>query len=604
MPAIHLTDKDFEEKVIKSTLPVLVDFYADWCVDPATRILVDGRQAVAAKTVKTGRTILSFNNGLYQNKVKYSQMVTNGGHCKKILTEVGRSIKTTDDHLFWTDKGWKAAQKLKNGDRVAVYPMVESLAFEKKDNRVIVSENMVGRITLARMRTKVYIDELKKKDLLPLNLISEKTLIIARLMGALFTDGTLYFQESNNYRETSFVLGDKRDVKAVQVDLNKLGFRFHTSERINRQKIGGRSFTSHTYRVKSLSTALWLLFKALGVPVGNKTNQKYGLPEWLLKAPLIIKREFLAGFLGGDGPKLLMFECQRKGGKPYNSLTINDLEFYKRSDLINSGVRLGKQLRRLFKEFGVEIRQIATEKALYKRKDGSQTTVIQLKFRQNFETGYYLATRIGYVYCWSKQKAATQVGEFLGRVMARRNRWQELYRQVQELVKKKGLSSVMIARKLGISEGAAWGWLKVDRKPTSPKHLEKFVVWVKQASQGLKDGLMWDVVFGLESVFLPAVQRITVARQHSFLANGFVVHNCGPCQQAGPIIDELAEEYKDKVLIGKVNVDESHNTSGKYGIMSIPTMVVFKDGKEVERVSGFGGKDGILKLIKKTLEGK
>lgn len=79
---------------------------------------------------------------------------------------------------------------------------------------------------------------------------------------------------------------------------------------------------------------------------------------------------------------------------------------------------------------------------------------------------------------------------------------------------------------------------------------------------------------------------------------------CGPCQQAGPIIDELAEEYKDKVLIGKVNVDESKNTSGKYGIMSIPTMVVFKDGKEVERASGFGGKEGVVKLIEKTLEEK
>ena len=77
---------------------------------------------------------------------------------------------------------------------------------------------------------------------------------------------------------------------------------------------------------------------------------------------------------------------------------------------------------------------------------------------------------------------------------------------------------------------------------------------------------------------------------------------CGPCQQAGPVIDELAEEYKDKVLIGKVNVDESHNTSGKYGIMSIPTMVVFKDGKEVERVSGFGGKEGVVKLINKVLQ--
>ena len=76
---------------------------------------------------------------------------------------------------------------------------------------------------------------------------------------------------------------------------------------------------------------------------------------------------------------------------------------------------------------------------------------------------------------------------------------------------------------------------------------------------------------------------------------------CGPCQQAAPVIEELAEEYKDKILIGKVNVDENHNTSAKYGIMSIPTMVVFKNGEEVERASGFGGKEGVVKLISKVL---
>jgi len=76
---------------------------------------------------------------------------------------------------------------------------------------------------------------------------------------------------------------------------------------------------------------------------------------------------------------------------------------------------------------------------------------------------------------------------------------------------------------------------------------------------------------------------------------------CSPCQQAAPVIEELAEEYKDKILIGKVNVDENHNTSAKYGIMSIPTMVVFKNGEEVERASGFGGKEGVVKLISKVL---
>jgi len=76
---------------------------------------------------------------------------------------------------------------------------------------------------------------------------------------------------------------------------------------------------------------------------------------------------------------------------------------------------------------------------------------------------------------------------------------------------------------------------------------------------------------------------------------------CGPCKMAAPVIDELAEKYKGKVVIGKVNVDENQATSGKYGVMSIPTVVMLKNGKEVDRMSGFAGKEGYEKLIKKVL---
>ena len=76
---------------------------------------------------------------------------------------------------------------------------------------------------------------------------------------------------------------------------------------------------------------------------------------------------------------------------------------------------------------------------------------------------------------------------------------------------------------------------------------------------------------------------------------------CGPFKMAGPVVDELAEEYQNKLVIAKMDVDKNKQTAGQYGIMSIPTMVVFKQGKEVERASGFAGKEGIVKLIEKVL---
>jgi thioredoxin 1 len=67
---------------------------------------------------------------------------------------------------------------------------------------------------------------------------------------------------------------------------------------------------------------------------------------------------------------------------------------------------------------------------------------------------------------------------------------------------------------------------------------------------------------------------------------------------AAPIIDELADEFKDKVLFVKLDVDQNQASAGQYGVMSIPTMILFKDGKEVNRKVGFGGRAGIESLIK------
>jgi len=77
---------------------------------------------------------------------------------------------------------------------------------------------------------------------------------------------------------------------------------------------------------------------------------------------------------------------------------------------------------------------------------------------------------------------------------------------------------------------------------------------------------------------------------------------CGPCKMAGPVIDELAEEYKEKIVVSKVNIDDHQELAEKNGVMSIPTVVLFKDGKEVDRVMGFVGKEGYEELIKKGIK--
>ena len=77
---------------------------------------------------------------------------------------------------------------------------------------------------------------------------------------------------------------------------------------------------------------------------------------------------------------------------------------------------------------------------------------------------------------------------------------------------------------------------------------------------------------------------------------------CGPCKMMGPIVEELATENANKsIKIGKLNVDENSAMAGKFGVMSIPTFLVFKNGEVVDQAVGGVGKEKLQELIDKNL---
>ena len=72
---------------------------------------------------------------------------------------------------------------------------------------------------------------------------------------------------------------------------------------------------------------------------------------------------------------------------------------------------------------------------------------------------------------------------------------------------------------------------------------------------------------------------------------------CGPCKMLSPVIESLADQYEGKVLVGKVNVDEQPELAGEFGVMSIPTLLVFEQGKLVRQAVGARPKAGVLDLL-------
>ena len=76
---------------------------------------------------------------------------------------------------------------------------------------------------------------------------------------------------------------------------------------------------------------------------------------------------------------------------------------------------------------------------------------------------------------------------------------------------------------------------------------------------------------------------------------------CGPCKMQGPIIDEVAEEMGEKAVVGKLDTEKENVIAEKYGVMSIPNLILFKGGKKVENMVGLQNKEYLIDIINKYL---
>lgn len=102
----------------------------------------------------------------------------------------------------------------------------------------------------------------------------------------------------------------------------------------------------------------------------------------------------------------------------------------------------------------------------------------------------------------------------------------------------------------------------------------------------------------------PKVVSLSASNYSNEVKNGLVFVDfwaawCGPCRKMAPILDQLSAEYKDSLKVGKVNVDNYKKFSIDMGIQALPTIVVYKDGKEMERITGVVSKDDLVKVVEK-----
>ncbi|MBS1252613.1 MAG: Thioredoxin 1 [Anaerolineales bacterium] len=77
---------------------------------------------------------------------------------------------------------------------------------------------------------------------------------------------------------------------------------------------------------------------------------------------------------------------------------------------------------------------------------------------------------------------------------------------------------------------------------------------------------------------------------------------CGPCKMIAPVLEDIAEEYEDQLTVAKLDVDSNPNTAMRYGVQSIPTLILFKNGQEAERLVGAMSKDRMMSQLEPHIQ--
>ncbi len=438
-----------------------------------------------------------------------------------LTLESGRSVTATQDHPFLTPKGWVDSQDLRRGDKVCVYPLTDQASEEcSPKEEIIVDEAMIRK--LFPHRHKLYIKELTERELLPLTTTNYYIDIIARLMGHIFTDGSCYGHN------LFFNCGSLSDAEAVAHDISYLRFK---PSKISQQQTHITTEKGivhyHTWRVTK-GGALYALLVAAGVPTRKKVDHAYSLPSWLLHAPRFVQKEFLGAWLGGDGSKgRSSLRPDRNSGE---KLHIDNLFFYKNKKVKQSGLILAKNLMKLFNNFNVSFKKISVEEG-YRRKDGEQTVKINLILGKSYENFGNILQKIGFRYCRQKELISNLLGEWLRiryRHLAQRI---DLKKQVREFYDQ-GMTPLTISKVFDLSYRKINGWLYESHRYKNTRltqhMLEPFTQWIKKNTQGIEHtGLVWESIARKSKDRLDDVRDFTTAENtHSFIANGFICHNC------------------------------------------------------------------------------
>lgn len=449
----------------------------------------------------------------------------------RLTTESGEEIVATADHPFWTPSGMRPLETLQPGDPVALYPF-EGVEYERPESRVVVDEAGLERALQALGKERGNcISQIRRRltrlGLLPLRLDSPAMPYLLKLLGYLLGDGALYFAGGTG-KGTVWFYGEPEDLEAIRADVATIGFtpsRIYVRRRRHRIRTPYDEYeferTEHAFKVSSSAFAALLV--ALGAPVGNRATQDFRVPAYLFAAPRWQQRLFLAAFFGAElsSPKAI----PEHGTNFYAPV----LSISKREGHEESGRAFLEDISALLAGFGVETLAIS-QRWEQVNGDGTRSIRLRLILSSRPESLIHLWGQVGFEYNRRRHAlglAAVQYLKEKQRAIAERAAVAERAVALHTA----GVAPAQIYAELA---GRFIERSLYEGRRTSPRvddRFPDFETYRREATAGLgESGMVWTRVASVQLLedFNEDVYDFTVLHpDHNFIANGFVISNCG-----------------------------------------------------------------------------
>lgn len=522
-----------------------------------------------------------------------------------LITETQRVIEATSDHPFYTKDGMKNLGEISQGDKIAIYPF-EGVEYEEPDSEVLVDEERIREL-LADLRkdpdgngTGQILNHLNKYEILPLRFNSWQFPYLLKIIGYCFGDGLVYFTKGKRDRGTVCFYGTKKDLERIKEDLFKIGFKSSIYSRQRHHKIKTTyatvEFDRKEYWLKVGSYGFAVFLVALGTPFGNKCRLQYNLPGWLFKVPLWQKRLFLAGLFGAElsSPKIMT-------GHDYNFYT-PILSMNKKFYALESGRRFLLGISKLLNEFNIETLKISQRKEFVNAK-GEVSFRLRLVLSNKIKDLRNLYSKIGFEYNEKRM--------FLANVAAS-------YLRLKEIILREKKEVAVLAPKL-YNSGNWDRECLYDYLTSSPYICEKFVerslyeprktsprIWtelasfdkyLKRATEGLgRSGMVWEQIQTIQDIeYDDYVYDFTVAHpHHNFVANNFVVSNCGVrLLRTNFQYEEIKDKLKDLVYTLFSDVPCGVGSKGDIRVSAREEKEILIKGSQWAVAKGYGTEEDL-----------